>query len=555
MSEFDIRSLSQDSTNNNQDKNREQIKQPVAEPAITLFMTRDEAKTKGNSVLELFNLFNTNSNSPDKIDEQEYENYKNNNIHNKPSHKKFEDINRKILNDLGGDEFINEVAKYENSSVKRLNEYGIDLSKYETEEEKQNAILNAVKAHSNIDKEIERLKQGKFTEAELKYINKESQLNAQQLEYFAKKAVQNQEIKELSKLLASKDKETIQLVLGSLDKYDAYVQTSVISMAIYSGETKEAQRLNAEKILKNPNIKLSDEVEEHLRLAMDAIASNADIKNSIEFITNREHFTNGNAQYVAFEQLNISERSKVMRGELSQEEYNNNYINVYAKSANKVELASKAYKYILDNTNDENRLETTKVLASNIHEIKNDAERAQAISVIKNDKGYNEEIDVAIESSFIKTTLINIENRAGIDENKTYSYDELIKIIINNGNDKEIEAFIQESSKNADISNFRKEIKQEKLSKLIDALITKKMQNSEQGLKAISMLSMKSAATLYNTFFQCNNKETHDFFIDNHLVSIAGIAMYAKESDLRNLSDELQEKIDEYKFKNDFQYA
>lgn len=555
--------------------------------SLSLFMTKQEAEKAGTETLNLFNTFNTHTGSENYIDNLEFSRYKKGitgtteedkpaDIHKLPTVEQFEGFLNKAYENIGIDENIKKnILKAKNSKDKKdisilvSEHFGIDITKYNTEEEQIQAISDAInKKYStkNTDENsvyqthYKRLKAGNFTDKEKEFLNgKTSITDEEQLKKYTHMATVANQIAELTELFASGDIETQKILIKTIDQYESQVQTGIIGTAILSVDDKES-RMKFAKTIADMDLKLTDINKKFLEYSMSVMQNNMNVEESTNFIARAYVFETKSAQTLAFETLDKTERSKVERGELTQEEYDQNYVNVYAASAHKIQEASKAYKYVIDNSNENNREGAMNMLASTAYQIKDSSERENSIGILKNSEYYTDNTAVKLDESYQKQILENtyskdITPNAGIIDTKPQNnnddyYEQVVSKVFNSDDESTKNDFIDKTFNNLDErkgttqKRHRMAMKQGIL--FLNQLIKEdKLQGSLHEAKVINKLKSLSAATLRNLFINLGEKTQH-YFLEKKIVNMSDLALL-NTGDTRMLSQNIQDNLEKYK--------
>ena len=560
---------------------------------LSLFMSKKEAVAAGTETLNLFNQFNTNADSNSYIDYIEFAKYqhgdKNDEINkerfkkynNLKPEKKLEALAKHGFEELGiGDQLDNTFKKARNNKKKldintlAKNKYGIDLSQFKTKEEQYKAISDAInsKYSTNSDNEnsvymqnLKRLQAGKFTKIEKKQLNgKNSITDEEQLRKFAEAATKKEQILEMAEIFANGDDTTKEALINTMGSYDAHIQTGMLGIGILSAKDKDTQKLYAKLLVNQKDLKLTDINKKLYNYATSVLFDNLKAKDGVEFYTNAEHFSTKSAQTAAFMNFDTAERSKVERGEITQEEYNDNYVNLYAASAHQIQEASKAYKYVTDNSNEQNREGAMDMLASTAYQIKDSSERDKAIGNLKSSEYYTDKTDEKLNESFQKyitekaTTEDTVKPKQSVQnyqpvQNTTTKPDfaNTVNIVMSSNNDEAKNELIEYTFDNLNDQNCKTKNRQ-KMSmsqgiQLLNELIKEdKLQGSIHEAKVLTKLQSLPVLTLVNLYTKLNSK-TQKYFIDKKIINYNDLLVGLTESGKRMVSENIMEKVEEYK--------
>lgn len=596
------------STSTNQSTYKVPEEQDKKKQGLLLYMNKEQADKLG--VTSLFNKYNVDGDN--EISFNEFKNYQNgvdpSTTYTKPTQEEinkawenmtpegFKEHIEKGFKAMGIDDDISQaIVDMQNGEKKDLNtlakeHLNIDLSQYKTEEEKQAAFTKALEEKYNIpsikngtgdldkliqsgelDKEVtendsvymkhlKRIRAGKLTddEKDIKGIDSKS-LTAKQLHIYAKKAAVKEEIVELSKYFAQGDEQSKKYLINNIENLDSFVQTGMIGAAVLSANDRPTREMYA-KLLKDQDLHLTSEFNiKVFEMAIKTMQYHLDSKDAMEF-TLKENMMNKTDQLAAFQMYDGTEKEKVANGIITQEEYDNNYVNIYAANAHRVELASEAYKHVIDNANDTNRSGAMNMLASNAYQIKDDTQRNGAISNIKNSGYYNDEVRNNLDQSYAK----NIEQKYNTNTDTTRvlpssyqtqpntnplnsnNYEQITNSIIESDNDLAIQDLTTKT-----ISDINKpgQTKAEhrfgiqKGMRILTTLISNnKLQNSPYEGIVLSKLSALPAPTLLNMFLGANEK-VQTYFYKNNLLNPLTIAMNATHTEISQLPENIQEKV------------
>lgn len=559
---------------------------------LSLFMSKKEAVAAGTETLNLFNQFNTNAGSDSYIDYMEFAKYqhgdKNDEI-NQERLKKFHKLKREKqlealakhgFEELGIGNKLHNIFETGRKNKKKLdissiakNKYGIDLSQFKTKEEQYKAISDAInsKYSTNSDNEnsvyvqnLKRLQAGKFTEIEKKQLNGKNNISdEEQLRKFAEAATKKEQLLEMAELFANGDDSTKETLIKTMGSYDTHIQTGMLGIGILSAKDKDTQKLYAKLLVDQKDLKLTDINKKLYNYTTSVFFDNLKAKDGVEFYTNAEHFTTKSAQTAAFMNFDTTERSKVERGEITQEEYNDNYVNLYAASAHKLQEASKAYKYVADNSNEQNREGAMDMLASTAYQIKDSSERDKAIGNLKSSEYYTDKTDEKLNESFQKyitkkaTTEDTVKPKQSVQnyqpvQNTTTKPDfaNTVNIVMSSNNDEAKNEFIEYTFDNLNDQNGKTKNRQ-KMSmsqgiQLLNELIKEdKLQGSIHESKVLTKLKSLPALTLRNLFTNLNSK-TQKYFIDKKIINYNDLELLTT-SEERMVAKDIIEKVKEYK--------
>ncbi len=587
---------------NDEVKAKKKIKEDVG---LISFMTKVQANNLG--IGDLFAKYDVNKSG--KIETNEYINYKrgadpNNKVEfnrNKSKNYSFEEYNKlavKLCEKLKIDKnTIESIQKLRENGPKDTNNlvkefFDIDLSQYSTEEEKVKAIETAIQEKYRIPKEnkteeiqalidsgeinkeneddslfvqeVKRLRAGNYNDIEKEKFGwiAGKDLSAEQLNTFAKSALKRREIIELTKYFAQADKEAQEIMIKNFKSLDKAVQTGLIGVATLSGHTFEQKQTNA-KLLKDQDLTLTTEVgKEVFDMNVKTVYLHLSSKDAIEMATDKTKFASKEDNLRAFKLADETEQYKVEKGYTTQEEYNQNYVELYAANAYKLELASDAYKYVIDNANDANRSGAMNMLASNAYQIKDDNQRNSAINNIKNSGYYNDSVQENLDKSYAKKlestysktdSNVTIQPRsyqnqtAPINNQESDYYVKVINSTIESGNDdavKEltVKTFDEINKKEGQTPKQKKLGLQRGMAILTKLISNNKIQNSSYEGVVLNRLSALPAPTLLNMFLSSNDK-VQAYFYKNNLISPLTIAMNATSDEIKNLPENIKEKV------------
>lgn len=558
---------------------------------LSLFMTKKQAVAAGTETLNLFNQFNTNSGTDSYIDYMEFAKYqhgdKNDEINqerfkkfnNLKPEKKLEALAKYGFEELGiGDKLHNIFKKAHKNKTKldintiAKNKYGIDLSQFKTKEEQYKAISDAINSKYSIKTEnkdsiymqnLNRLKAGKFTEIEKKQLNGNNITDEEQLRKFAEAATKKEQLLEMAEIFANGDDTTKEALINTMGSYDAHIQTGMLGIGILSAKDKDTQKLYAKLLVNQKDLKLTDINKKLYNYATSVLFDNLNAKDGVEFYTNAEHFSTKSAQTTAFMNFDTAERSKVERGEITQEEYNDNYVNLYAASAHQIQEASKAYKYVADNSNEQNREGAMDMLASTAYQIKDSSERDKAIGNLKSSEYYTDKTDEKLNESFQKyitekaTTEDSVKPKQSVPnyqpvQNTTTKPDfaNTVNIVMSSNNDEAKNELIENTFDNMNDpkgkTNNRRKMSMGQGIQLLNELIKEdKLQGSIHESKVLTKLKSLPALTLRNLFTNLNSK-TQKYFLDKKIISYNDLELLTP-SEERMVSKNIMEKVEEYK--------
>ena len=558
---------------------------------LSLFMTKKQAVAAGTETLNLFNQFNTNSGTDSYIDYMEFAKYqhgdKNDEINqerfkkfnNLKPEKKLEALAKYGFEELGiGDKLHNIFKKAHKNKTKldintiAKNKYGIDLSQFKTKEEQYKAISDAINSKYSIKTEnkdsiymqnLNRLKAGKFTEIEKKQLNGNNITDEEQLRKFAEAATKKEQLLEMAEIFANGDDTTKEALINTMGSYDAHIQTGMLGIGILSAKDKDTQKLYAKLLVNQKDLKLTDINKKLYNYATSVLFDNLNAKDGVQFYTNAEHFSTKSAQTTAFMNFDTAERSKVERGEITQEEYNDNYVNLYAASAHQIQEASKAYKYVADNSNEQNREGAMDMLASTAYQIKDSSERDKAIGNLKSSEYYTDKTDEKLNESFQKyiiekaTTEDSVKPKQSVPnyqpvQNTTTKPDfaNTVNIVMSSNNDDTKNELIENTFDNMNDpkgkTNNRRKMSMSQGIQLLNELIKEdKLQGSIHEAKVLTKLKSLPALTLRNLFTNLNSK-TQKYFIDKKIVSYNDLELLTL-NEKSKVPKSIMEKVEEYK--------
>ncbi len=562
--------------------NNKNISDQVFTPqTLSLWMSREEAKN--NNILTLFDRYNINTNgdSKDRIDDIEYAAYRSGKpitqeyldnlskkdleeLSNVKTTEQFRHVTKKSFETLGIDEKITaEIDRLKNNPDKKdlqtlaKEQLGIDLSQYKTEEERQKAVIDAINSKYKYDannensvyaQHLKRLKEGKLTEGEIELLGGRTEItDEEQLKKFAQMATDADAIVEVTKLFASGDFNVQKALVGNLGGFKSNIQTGLLSIAIYASDDIETRKIFA-NILANQELKLTDRNKKIFDFAMYALHRHVDVKTSMEFDTNRNNFVTASAQTAAFMMADVAEKDKVKHGELSQEEYDNNYVNVYAAAAHELQEASKAYKYVMENANDNNRSATINMLALTAYQIENESERNKAIGNIQNSPYYNDNTAKNLNAGFDN----HIAQELGLSPQKNNDFSNIVSKAFENNDEKSTK--IQNEIINKTFSDLeeknstpeRQRISMSKGIQLLNTLIKEnKIQGSIHEAKIINKLQSLPVQTLV-TLMCSLNSNAQNYFVKKKIITIEQLNISMPIGAQRyHLSDKIQANLEE----------
>lgn len=559
---------------------------------LSLFMTRKEAEAAGVETLNLFNQFNFNEGSSSYIDYVEFGKYEHGDKKSKVNKDKLKQFNnlkheeqlrlftKHAFKEVGMSDQLTKIFKTARKNNKKQdlqslaqNKYNLDLSQYKTKEEQTQALANAINTKystNTTDKKsvymtnLERLRAGKFTEVERKQLNgKKAIKDEEQLQKYAEAATNKAQILELAELFANGDNDAKEALIGTIGSYNADVQTGILGIGILSAKDKDTRELFATTLADQKDLKLTDKNQKLFDYSISVLMNNVDAQKGIQFYTNASHFETKSAQTSAFMNYDAVQQSKVERGEITQQEYNDNYANQYAASAHKLEEASKAYKYVIDNSNDDNREGAMSTLASTAYDIKDSSERNKAIGNLKNSEYYTDKTDEKLNESFQKyitekaTTEDSVKPKQSVPnyqpvQNTTTKPDfaNTVNIVMSSNNDDAKNEFIENTFDNMNDpkgkTNNRRKMSMGQGIQLLNELIKEdKLQGSIHESKVLTKLKSLPALTLRNLFTNLNSK-TQQYFIDKKIISYSDLE-FLNKSDKRKLSQRTQDNLEKHK--------
>lgn len=562
---------------------------------LSLFMTRKEAEAAGAETLNLFNQFNFHEGSTSYIDYVEFGKYKHSSTEKSTSKeglKKFNNlkpdkqlyaITNHAFKEVGLSDKLTKIFKTAQKNKKKTdlktlaqNRYGLDLSQFKTEQEQAQAIANRINAKystKTTDKNsvymsnLERLKAGKFTKTELKELNgKKAITDEEQLHKYAEAATTKEQLLELAELFANGDDNAKKTLISTVDKYNADVQTGILGIGILSAKDESTRKLFAETLVNQKDLKLTNKNKKVFDYATSVLMNNINAEKGEAFYSKKKHFAEKEGQTEAFMNYDAVQQSKVERGEITQEEYNDNYVNIYAASAHKLEEASKAYQYVIDNSNNENREGAMNALASTAYEIKDSSERDKAIGNLKNSEYYNDKTSEKLDESFQKyiTNKVQNETSSKSTDNKIIYQSVPITNKNNNNNDFNNTITTVVSSNDTDAQSELIDYTFDKINEnngttqkrqrvglsqgihMLNELIKDdKLQGSIHEAKVLNKLKSLSAPTLRNLFVNLNSK-TQQYFLDKKIISYNDLELLT-QSDERMLSQTIADNLEKHK--------
>ena len=544
---------------------------------LSLFMTKKEAVAAGTETLNLFNQFNTNDGTDSYIDHMEFAKYQygdENDEINKERLKKFNNLKpeekleafaKHGFKELGMSEQLHNIFKTARKNKNKndindiaKNKYGIDLSEFKTKEEQYKALSDAInkKYNTNTDNEnsiymqnLNRLKAGKFTEIEKKQLNGKNNItDEEQLHRFAMAATEKEQILEIAELFANGDDNTKETLINTIGNYNARIQTGMLGIGILSAKDESTQKLYAKLFASQKDLKLTDENKKLYDYSISTLLNSLKAKDGVQLYTNAKHFTTKSAQTAAFMNFDTVERSKVERGEITQDEYNDNYVNLYAASAHQIQEASKAYKYVADNSNEQNREGAMDMLASTAYQIKDSSERDKAIGNLKSFQKYITEKATTEDSVKPKQSVPNYQPVQNTTTKPDFA--NTVNIVMSNNNDDAKNELIENTFDNMNDpkgkTNNRRKMSMSQGIQLLNELIKDdKLQGSIHESKVLTKLKSLPALTLRNLFTNLNSK-TQKYFLDKKIISYNDLELLTP-SEERMVSKNIMEKVEEYK--------
>ena len=546
-------------------------------PTIFARMTREQAVKNG--VLDLFNKYDSIE-TDGKISDKEYARYRaskytgeggqfsldNEEFLNSSAKEQFTKMLETSFKELGISEEVTELIKKLKTGEKKdpeillKEQFGIDLSQCKTEEEKLKLFQEAINKRYAFDlkdtdslysKHYARIASGDYTVEEQELYGK---LDPEQIAYYAELATRRDAMVELAGYFAESNQEGQMMLVKSIGTLDKVVQTGIIGAAIYSADDKET-RHNYAKLIANQDLNLTASSQMLLRSATLAFDSNLTMGEMMELISRRENYDTAAAQTMMFKETDNVERAKVSAGLITQEQYDNNYATVYAGTAYKLEEAADAYKFVIDNANDNNRAGAMNTLASNAYKIDDASQRNGAINNIKSSEYYTTDVMKALDKSYIESLSgsNNASNASAhtnpITNDNLLSYDFISKTndVIENGTEAEISKYVRAEMKDIDTpkgtTKQRRDITRQQGMYILSKLISQgKIQGSRYESFVINKLSALPPQTLVNMYLSANQK-VQTYFDKNHLVNPLWVAMNAPESAIKNMNETMQEKV------------
>lgn len=546
-------------------------------PTIFARMTREQAVENG--VLDLFNKYDSIE-TDGKISDKEYARYRaskytgeggqfnldNEEFLNSSAKEQFTKMLETSFKELGISEEVTELIKKLKTGEKKdpeillKEQFGIDLSQCKTEEEKLKLFQEAINKRYAFDlkdtdslysKHYARIASGDYTVEEQELYGK---LDPEQIAYYAELATRRDAMVELAGYFAESNQEGQMMLVKSIGTLDKVVQTGIIGAAIYSADDKET-RHNYAKLIANQDLNLTASSQMLLRSATLAFDSNLTMGEMMELISRRENYDTAAAQTMMFKETDNVERAKVSAGLITQEQYDNNYATVYAGTAYKLEEAADAYKFVIDNANDNNRAGAMNTLASNAYKIGDASQRDGAINNIKSSEYYTPDVMRALDKSYIES-LSGSNNASNasthtnpITNDNLLSYDFISKTndVIENGTEAEISKYVRAEMKDIDTprgtTKQHRDITRQQGMYILSKLISQgKIQGSRYESFVINKLSALPPQTLVNMYLSANQK-VQTYFDKNHLVNPLWVAMNAPESAIKNMNETMQEKV------------
>ncbi len=546
-------------------------------PTIFARMTREQAVENG--VLDLFNKYDSIE-TDGKISDKEYARYRaskytgeggqfsldNEEFLNSSAKEQFTKMLETSFKELGISEEVTELIKKLKTGEKKdpeillKEQFGIDLSQCKTEEEKLKLFQEAINKRYAFDlkdtdslyaKHYARIESGDYTVEEQELYG---ELDPEQIAYYAKLATRRDAMVELAGYFAESNQEGQMMLVKSIGTLDKVVQTGIIGAAIYSADDKET-RHNYAKLIANQDLNLTASSQMLLRSATLAFDSNLTMGEMMELISRRENYDTAAAQTMMFKETDNVERAKVSAGLITQEQYDNNYATVYAGTAYKLEEAADAYKFVIDNANDNNRAGAMNTLASNAYKIDDASQRNGAINNIKSSEYYTTDVMKALDKSYIESLSgsNNASNASAhtnpITNDNLLSYDFISKTndVIENGTEAEISKYVRAEMKDIDTprgtTKQHRDITRQQGMYILSKLISQgKIQGSPYEGYVINKLSALPPQTLVNMYLSANQK-VQTYFDKNHLVNPLWVAMNAPESAIKNMNETMQEKV------------
>ena len=546
-------------------------------PTIFARMTREQAVKNG--VLDLFNKYDSIE-TDGKISDKEYARYRaskytgeggqfsldNEEFLNSSAKEQFTKMLETSFKELGISEEVTELIKKLKTGEKKdpeillKEQFGIDLSQCKTEEEKLKLFQEAINKRYAFDlkdtdslyaKHYARIASGDYTVEEQEL---HGELDPEQIAYYAELATRRDAMVELAGYFAESNQEGQMMLVKSIGTLDKVVQTGIIGAAIYSADDKET-RHNYAKLIANQDLNLTASSQMLLRSATLAFDSNLTMGEMMELISRRENYDTAAAQTMMFKETDSVERAKVSAGLITQEQYDNNYATVYAGTAYKLEEAADAYKFVIDNANDNNRTGTMNTLASNAYKIDDASQRDGAINNIKSSEYYTTDVMKALDKSYVES-ISNGSNKNNVSaytnpitNDNMLSFDFINKTnnVIENGTEAEISQYVRAEMKDIDTpkgtTKQRRDITRQQGLYILSKLISQgKIQGSPYEGYVINKLSALPPQTLVNMYLSANSK-VQSYFDKNNLVSPLWVAMNAPDSAIKNMNETMQEKV------------
>lgn len=562
------------------------------------FMNENQAASLGQEMLDEFHTCDINKDktiSAEELLAYESKNFVNTNIStndklknfsNMSTEKQIETLITTAAEEYGIKEQLNKlISEVKDSDKQDINSYmlekfGVDLSNCKSDEEKKKLIVETLNnkysttaseedyvAVMNSDDNkytnnvylthYKRIKNGDFTKQEqtLKDFGVEN-LTEEQIRKYAKIATEAGQGFEVINMFAKTKNSDKKLLASTLSSFNKTTQTMAWGAAIISMPDGEAKSELVKKFV-NDNKAVIDAHTETGQLATLVLAENAPIEESIIATGIKGKFGSDYGSLIAFQIIDVAERNKVAKGQITQEEYDKNYVNVYAANAHKLELASQAYSYVMQNTNDTNRAATMNTLASNAYQIKNENERNSAISTIKSSQYYNENVQNNLNNSYIKSLEIAYQSDNNVQKTQETKYNNVFvenisQKLIKEDEAEQLEAISETISYIDDKSpmSISEKVKRyQSGSQILNMLVTDtsvELTPSAE-LKMIAKLKGISNQTLLGLFLNCNSK-TKQYLYKNNIIPVHAIAWNTSEADKKNLPEKI--KIDVENFIN-----
>ena len=462
---------------------------------------------------------------------------------------------------------------------------GLDLSQYKTDEEKRNAIFKAMQDkystkaseedYENVMNDdsgkyndntylqtYKKLKSGDFSK--LGSLGKsleafKDKLTEEQIRAYAAEITTAKQGKALLNLLSNAKTDERNLISDKLSEYDIEVQTMAWGAAIASAETKEDKLQLAKAFYEKANAQI-DADGEIGQLSTFMVSLYSTIEQSMG---NVEHgkFGRHAAQYNGYVIANKAELHKVETGEISQAEYNRNYSGVYAAATHKLDNADDAYKYVIDNTNDDNRSATMNVLASTAYQIKDEAKRNNAISTIKSSEYYNSEVEENLNKSSIRalnessggnnvSTSNGVKNSSGYITNPVENEQQRkIEQLFPEGNINKKNKLLNELFEGVNekgITAKEQQLRYINVTAALNMVMTSKLINDPEIKDTIDKhLNVSSPMTLLNIFVNCNDKVKN--YVYPKFLPAVTIAMNMSKLKMDDLPDNILETLDKFR--------